>query len=166
MSTVDTAQEIADILENAADANPKAPRKLQVLHYYSHLYYQECIKPTVDAEWAKKKTSLANSDNENTKFVHFQNQITQRFWENETQVFRDNLNTKLDEEHAARRRVFDEHAEVTKKQESAEAYHSYVFNEPVLLLCTCQLIAKEPAALQMRKRPSATFVTLWENNTA
>lgn len=127
MSTVDAAKEIADILENAAESAPKPPRKPQVLHYYSQLYYPERIKPTVDAEWAKKKKILAEDpDEEKTKFVDFQNKVTQRFWENETQAFRDNLKTKLEEDHRARRTVFDEHIERVTKQnpESAEAYHS------------------------------------------
>lgn len=79
-----------------------------------------------------------SEEDEKTKFIHFQNKITQRFWENETQAFRDNLKTKLEEEHAAKRRAFDEHVERMAKQdpESAEAYHSYVFNEPVLIFFT------------------------------
>lgn len=90
---------------------------------------------------------LDDSDDESTKFVHFQNKITQRFWENETQAFRDNLRTKLEEEHAARRRAFDEHIEMIAKQdpESAEAYHSYVFSEPVLLFRTSSSLNNQPS---------------------
>lgn len=90
----------------------------------------------MDAEWAKKKkTSLDNSEDEKTNFVHFQNKVTQRFWDNETQAFRNNLKIKLEEEHSARCSPFDEHAERVTKQnpESAEAYHLYTFTRSVLL---------------------------------
>lgn len=92
----------------------------------------------MDAEWAKNKKKLAEDSEEKAKFVDFQNKVTQRFWENETQAFRDNLKTKLEEEHAARRRAFDEHVErvATQDPESAEAYHSYVFTGPVLVFLT------------------------------
>lgn len=94
----------------------------------------------MDVEWAKNKKKLVEDLEleEKTKFVDFQNKVTQQFWENETQAFHDNLKTKLEEEHTARHRAFDEHMErvATQNPESAEAYHLYVFTRPVLVFLT------------------------------
>lgn len=129
VSEADTKKEIAEILEKAAEAKPKPPRKPRTLHYYSHLYYQDRIRPTVEEEWRKKKMSRLSPELEDdtVALVDFRHKVTQRFWQNETKAFRDNVQKKLEEEHAARKKAFNDYIErVTKEDpESAEGYHSY-----------------------------------------
>ncbi|KAF7971006.1 hypothetical protein HWV62_22269 [Athelia sp. TMB] len=143
VSTADTAQEIAEILETAADAQQKPPRRPQILHYYSSAYYPERIKPTVDAEWAKLKASAAEGE-ETIKFVDFQNKVKKRFWANETQAFRDNLVAQMEREHAANVKEFRERmARVTKEQpESAEAYHHRLSTAGATLNNLCYALGK------------------------
>ncbi|KAF7968490.1 hypothetical protein HWV62_30447 [Athelia sp. TMB] len=142
VSTVDAAKEIANILEGAAGSKPRPPRRMQLLQYYSTLYYPERIKPTVDAEWAKMRESEAE---EKIKFVDFQKKVTRRFWENETQAFRDNLIATREREYQARRKAFDEHvARVTKENpHSAEAYHSRLSTAGATLSNLCEALGKQ-----------------------
>ncbi|KAF7969798.1 hypothetical protein HWV62_25977 [Athelia sp. TMB] len=144
VSAADAAKEITEILENAAEAAPKPPRRPRILHYYSNIYYPERIKPIVDAEWAMMMNSLGNEEDGN-KFVDFQNKVTQRFWENETQAFRDNLKMQLKEEYLARHLAFEEHIErvATQNPESAEAYHSRFSIAGATLNNLCDALSKQ-----------------------
>ncbi|KAF7972065.1 hypothetical protein HWV62_19131 [Athelia sp. TMB] len=144
VSSADAAKEIVEILESAAEGNSKPPRKPQLLHYYSNLYYPSRIKPTVDDEWAKMKASDTDVEKK-VRFVDFQNKITRRFWKNETQAFRDNLQAKLESEHSAKRKAFEEHiARVAKENpESPEAYHSRLSTAGATLNNLCAALGKQ-----------------------
>ncbi|KAF7965359.1 hypothetical protein HWV62_44273 [Athelia sp. TMB] len=160
VSTADAAKEMVQILETAADANQRPPRRPQLLQYYSSLYYPHRIKATVDSEWAAmKKSSYSLEAEEQTKFVDFQNKVKRRFWENETQVFRDNLKKQLEMEHDARVQEFKAQQErIEKNGDSAEAYNLYVplipgiglpTNSP-LTLAAFRLLAQHSANSAMR----------------
>ncbi|KAF7966470.1 hypothetical protein HWV62_38168 [Athelia sp. TMB] len=144
VSTADAAKEIVEILEKVADTVPKPPRKAQLLHYYSNVYWPTRIRPVALDEWAKLKISNPEYV-EKTKFIDFQNKVTKRFWENKTQAFRDNLKAQLEQEHEVKRRVFDKHIErVTKENpESAEAYHFRLSTAGATLNNLSDVLAKQ-----------------------
>ncbi|KAF7968788.1 hypothetical protein HWV62_29302 [Athelia sp. TMB] len=147
VSTVDTAKEMVQILETAADANPKPPRRQQLLQYYSSLYYGRRIKATVDAEWAAMKRCSNDSEaEEKVKFVDFQNKVKRRFFNSETQTFRDNLKKQLEMEHQARVQEFEARADRTAsldKEDCAETYHSRLSTAGATLSNLCEALGKQ-----------------------
>ncbi|KAJ7028784.1 hypothetical protein C8F04DRAFT_1265536 [Mycena alexandri] len=81
-------------LFDRAELEPPVPVKTRVLHYYSHHFYAERVRPQVAARWA------AMSRRENPpKMITVRNLVTREAWLAEPQAFRDEVTAALEKEH-------------------------------------------------------------------
>lgn len=96
----DKVDPISEMLDAFVDVAPKPPRKDQLQHVYSRLYYNGRIKAPYEEEYSRLlKEAKARGDEKMPSNLNVRNQIRQRLWEAESDEVKAEVAKVAEEEH-------------------------------------------------------------------
>ncbi|KAJ6593076.1 hypothetical protein B0H19DRAFT_1245892 [Mycena capillaripes] len=84
------------------ELNPEPPVKTHLLHYYSHHFYDERIKPRFVARWA-----VMSRLEEPPAAVYLRNLVTRECWDGETEAFKAEVLVACETDHKRARDAYE-----------------------------------------------------------
>lgn len=91
------------MLDAFIDVAPKPPRRDQLQHVYSRLYYNDRIKASYEEEYSQLLAEAkARGDEKMPSNLNVRNRVRQRLWEAESAEFKAEVTEIAEEEHQKR----------------------------------------------------------------
>lgn len=122
----DQSTKVQEMLGKMGEDQPKAPRKKQIIQYYSQIHFKaKGIKEVVDRLWEGEKDKPPAPGQKPLRRLDLSNRITREYFARETPEFLIQLENERNAEHE---RAEEKHrkalAALDKPPETAEDYHT------------------------------------------